>query len=514
MKKQKTEKAENEKQKIGAIFTVARKKLPKFSPFRGVRGGLYYSFVVLSCLLFIALCALFIARETFWIPYLVFGIIGVYLLFFQEEKFFYITIFAIPFSIEMREIIPNINFGFSLPAELMLAGMTVIFLLKTLLNNSYPLAMTKHKISLVILFYLFWLFMTAIVSTLPLVSFKFFAAKLWFIIPVYFLFGQYLKKNISSSAVTFFLCYAVGLAIVVCITSYKHLRMADLRNVAHWVVSPFYNDHTAYGAVLAFFTPILSLILFIKSVPKWQRWLSAALLFLVLIGLYLSFSRAAWLSVLVAMGLGLILFMKIRIRYVFLGMAAMVVFFFSFQTEIMSKLSKNTQDSSAGNFVEHVQSMSNITSDASNIERLNRWSAAIKMFNEKPVFGWGAGTYQFNYASYQNPAYRTIITTNAGTGGNAHSEYLGPLCETGAIGLLSVLALIFVALSTGINTYRNTENQTLKLLSLMCVLALTTYFFHGILNNFLDTDKLAIPVFGAMTIIMVCNILTKNKIST
>ena len=470
----------------------------------------YFCFVMLACLVFIAVCALFISKERFWVPYLVFGLIGIYLLFFQMEKFFYLTAFVIPFSIEMRDIIPEISFGFSLPAELMLAGMSVLFLLKILLDNSYPLIITKHKISLAIFFYLFWIFLTAITSTLPVVSFKFFAAKLWFIIPVYFLFAQYLKKNIHS-AVTFFLCYAAGLAIVACITTYRHIGMADFRNVAHWIVRPFYNDHTAYGAVLAFFTSILCVIPFIKSIPKWQRLFSAALLFPILIALYMSFSRAAWLSVLIAMGLWIVLLLKIRIKYVVLGFAALVILFFSFQTDIMSRLSKNTQDSSAGNFAEHVQSMSNITSDASNIERLNRWSAAIKMFNEKPVFGWGSGTYQFNYASYQNPAYRTIITTNAGTGGNAHSEYLGPLCESGAIGLLSIFILMFFTLSTGIKTYRTAENQSLRLLSLMCVLALTTYFFHGILNNFLDTDKLAIPVFGAMTVIMVCDILNKGK---
>ena len=455
---------------------------------------------------FIAVCALFVSKEILWFPYLVLGFIGVYLLFFQMNTFFYLTALIIPFSIELRSIIPDIDFGFSLPAELMLAGMTVVFLLKILLDNSFPLLITKHKITLAIVFYLFWIFTTAIVSTLPLVSFKFFAAKLWLIIPSYFLFAQFLKKNIQS-ATTFFLCYAVGLAMVACLTTYRHIGMADMRNVAHWVVRPFYNDHTAYGAVLAFFTPILFIIPFIKSLSKWQRLFAVALLFPVLIGLFFSYSRAAWLSVLIAAGLGIILLLNIRIKVVFFGLAAIILLFFSFQTEIMYRLSKNTQDSSAGNFAEHVQSISNISSDASNVERLNRWSAALKMFNEKPVFGWGPGTYQFNYASYQNPAYRTIITTNAGTGGNAHSEYLGPLCETGLIGTLSVFVLIFFALSTGIKTYRRAENQQLRLLSLMCVLALTTYFFHGILNNFLDTDKLAVPVFAAMTVIAVCGVL-------
>ncbi len=470
----------------------------------------YLSFVLLTCFAFIAVCVLFIYKEILWAPYLVFGIMGVYILVFHLEKFFYLTAFIIPFSVELREIMPGVSFGFSIPAELMLAAMTVLFLLRIILDNSYPLAITKHKISLAIFFYIFWIFLTSITSTMLEVSFKFLAAKIWFIVPVYFLFAQYLKKDIRS-AVTFFLCYAVGLAIVVCITSYKHLGMADFKHAAYWIMTPYYNDHTAYGAIIAFFTTILAVIPFLKSLPKWQRWLSLALLFPILIGLYLSFSRAAWLSVIVALGLCGILLLKIKIKTVIITLGVLFLLAFSFQSEIMYRLSKNTQDSSAGNFSEHIRSITNITSDDSNIERLNRWSAVMKMYREKPVFGWGPGTYQFNYASYQNPAYRTIITTNAGTGGNAHSEYLGPLSESGLIGMLSVFILVFTVIAVGINTYRKAKRQELRLLSLMCVLALTTYYFHGILNNFLDTDKLAIPVFGAMAVITVCNILMKQE---
>ena len=35
---------------------------------------------------------------------------------------------------------------------------------------------------------------------------------------------------------------------------------------ADWIVSPFYNDHTAYGAALTMFLPITLSLVFIKSV--------------------------------------------------------------------------------------------------------------------------------------------------------------------------------------------------------------------------------------------------------
>ena len=46
----------------------------------------------------------------------------------------------------------------------------------------------------------------------------------------------------------------------------------------------------------------------------------------------------------------------------------------------------------------------------------------------------------------------------------------------------------------------NCENQFYKNLTLMIILSLTTYFTHGVLNNYLDTDKAAIPVWGLVAL--------------
>ena len=82
----------------------------------------------------------------------------------------------------------------------------------------------------------------------------------------------------------------------------------------------------------------------------------------------------------------------------------------------------------------------NISTDASNLERINRWQAAIRMYEDHPVLGFGPGTYQFEYAPYQMSQEKTAISTNAGDRGNAHSEYIGPLSEEGLPGMLLVIS--------------------------------------------------------------------------
>jgi len=156
--------------------------------------------------------------------------------------------------------------------------------------------------------------------------------------------------------------------------------------------------------------------------------------------------------------------------------------------------------------------MTNISSDASNLERINRWSCAIRMFEDKPVFGWGPGTYMFNYAAYQLTADRTIISTNSADGGNAHSEYLGPLAESGVLGMISMLVLITVVIYTAVHTYTRSNDKRIKTIVMSALLGLITYYMHGVMNNFLDTDKLSLPFWGFSAIIVALDIYTRKEI--
>jgi O-antigen ligase len=118
------------------------------------------------------------------------------------------------------------------------------------------------------------------------------------------------------------------------------------------------------------------------------------------------------------------------------------------------------------------------------------------MFQQKPLVGWGPGTYMFQYAPFQKQSEKSLISTNAGTNGNAHSEYLGPLSEQGILGIVWVIALLFAVLNTGFRVVYNNKNKTQRTLAVLLLTGLVTYFVHGFLNNFLDTDKLSIPFWG------------------
>ncbi|MGB0271741.1 MAG: hypothetical protein ACPGAJ_07490, partial [Schleiferiaceae bacterium] len=118
--------------------------------------------------------------------------------------------------------------------------------------------------------------------------------------------------------------------------------------------------------------------------------------------------------------------------------------------------------------------------------------------------------YMFLYAPYQKPSEKTIISTNGGNRGNAHSEYLGPLAESGTFGLLTFLGIIITVIVVSINSYQRLNNDRLKGLLRLAFLGLITYYLHGFLNNFLDMDKASAPFWGFTAMISYLSLVSEQ----
>ena len=119
------------------------------------KGHRYDVFVMLSCFVFILLTALAIDKEILQFPYIVLLLIGLYVLCFHTEKFFYLTCFIIPFSIEIREIMPKVTSSLSIPSELMLVGMALLFICDLILRRDYSNDIKRHGVSRLFYFYFF-----------------------------------------------------------------------------------------------------------------------------------------------------------------------------------------------------------------------------------------------------------------------------------------------------------------------------------------------------------------------
>ena len=435
------------------------------------------------------------------------GLLLIYAAIYHMDKLFLFMVMFTPLSINIEEFVGG-SIGLFIPTELILFMILLIVFCQFLMKNQFDVAFLKHPITIIFIVQLCWIFVTSITSELPLVSFKFLLTKLWFIIPIYF-FGYTFFKN-EKNIYWFIWLYIASLAIVVLYTLTNHAMYGFDEETGHWVMWPFFKDHTSYGAILALIYPILFGFLFGR---KNSALVQITLVFLIVLfgfGIIMSYTRAAWLSLLAALIIYLLIRFKVRFKYLMALGGVVLVYVALSWTQILHSLEKNNAEHATENMDERIESMANITTDASNLERLNRWSCAVRMWEQRPILGWGPGTYAMVYAPFQLASGMSIISTNSGNRGNAHSEYLGPLSEQGLPGMILMIVLVGYIIYTGITLYIRMPDGDMRMIVMVLLLGLITYFIHGILNNYLDTDKATVPVWGFTAIIVMLDLKYKK----
>lgn len=406
----------------------------------------------------------------------------------------------VPLSMSLEDLEIG-GLGIYLPTEPILAGVLVLFILRSLRGWPIDPRILRHPLARWTALGMVWMFLTAITSEIPVVSFKFLVARLWFVVGFMWVLGHIILKDPLRKH-QMIMAYAIPLCAVIIYTVIRHAEFGFEKDAGHWVMKPFYKDHTSYGAVLAMIIPPVIALATWKRFSAFTKVSLIGILAILSLGLVLSYTRAAWVSLAAVTVLWALIKLGFRLK----TLVTIAVIFLSFvwfaRDALLIQLERNRQDSS-DNLTEHVESISNVSSDASNLERLNRWNAALALFQERPIFGWGGGTYQFVYAPFQRSDDRTIISTNNADGGNAHSEYLGPLAEQGVPGFIFILGLLGFCMHLGFRLNRKLKAGEDRALAMGVFLGLMTYFVHGILNNYLDTDKASALFWGYFAMLLV-----------
>lgn len=444
----------------------------------------------------LSIVALVIAKEWWELLLLPIGMLVVWLTLYRLDWAMWFIVAATPLSVNLTDLTGGS--GLSLPTEPMLVLITGLVIIKMVFFGEFDRRLLLHPISIAIYVYLVWMLLTVITSQLPLISLKQWVTRIWFIVPYYFLLGHLFLRN-PKNAIRFLWFFLVPLIIACCYTIVIHSQYGFTKKTSTWVMFPLFKEHTSYGAVLALFYPAAIYLAFRKT--SWVlKAISSLLLVILTVALVLSYTRAAWLS-LVGAGLVYLIYLFRMSKSVVWTLVGIVCIIMALNfSMISSKFERNTTDSS-DDLNEHVASVTNVSTDASNLERINRWKCAIRMFQERPLLGHGPGTYMFLYAPYQKPSEKTIISTNGGNRGNAHSEYLGPLAESGILGLATFLGLIISVVVVSIKTYQRIGEPRVRGILRLAFLGLITYYLHGFLNNFLDMDKASAPFWGFTAII-------------
>ena len=457
--------------------------------------------------LFIALAGIGVYLEHYVVLLIPAMLAVVWAAVFKLDYLILFIVFCTPLSLNLENM-DGVNVGMYLPTEPLLFGVLILFIFKVISGKSIDTAIYKHPISYYIYAYLTWMTITCISSEEPIISFKLLLTRLWFIVAFYFITTHIFRDLKKMKSYVYLYLFTLVVVIIYAVT--RHAEFKFSKDAAHWVMEPLFKDHTIYGAVLALYFPMAIALLLQQKLSGAIRIFLTIVFIALTVGLILSFTRAAWVSILAAALMLIPLLLRVPLQFIVILLFIGGFIAASNWENLKIQMEGNKQESSS-NLDEHVKSISNVSSDASNLERVNRWNCAIELFKKRPVFGWGPGIYQFVYAPFQRAKDKTIISTNQGDGGNAHSEYLGPLAEQGVLGLVMVIALLYGISQLAFRLFYTLTNRDLKILVAGAYLGLITYFVHGVLNNFLDSDKASVPFWGFTAMLVAIDLYHKKS---
>jgi O-antigen ligase len=397
---------------------------------------------------------------------------------------------SLPFSIEVA--LPG-NSKMFLPTEPLIGIVALSVLLEFLRKPGFVRDFigleSKWVLPLILVFLI-----TIPFSTMAVVSVKFSLVNITYI-AVFLLFVKYQLRLQPKLIHTLMALYSVGLFLVLIYALMRYSEYGWNPAVVKGIFLPFYRDHTILGATAAIIAAYwLVYAGHIKVSSGRILAFFAGLGFICAV--LLSGSRAAIISIGFFLSVFLLLWLKVRLKHLMLLTLISAAFVLVFHKQIVEAVYSNTYVSRSQNneWTGNLLSAGNVTTDVSNIERLNRWYSGFKMFLEKPLTGFGPGTYKFVYIPYQKKELMNRLTVKnpwnipENSGGTAHSEYILALSEMGIFGLAALM--LFLGRLFWI-TFVKARHHARRASRAVAFAALSTYLFHGLFNNFLNVDKFA-----------------------
>lgn len=467
----------------------------------GTNKWLFYGFGAMTLLsIFAAILADFYYLAA--IPALV---LVAYFTLVDFRKLFFVLLAFIPLSTEVN--LPN-GFGTDLPTEPLIVGLMGVYLIYIFRHGErMDAGFFRHPITTLLFLHIGWILVATITSNLFFISFKYLLAKLWYVITFYFLAGMLLKKSRDIRQMFWYILIPLLFTMLVIVA--KHATLGFSFELVYQVLHPFYRNHVAYAAIMATFVP------FLWFMGQWYKPFSLTWLFLAgafiffLIAIQLSYTRAAYAAILIAIGA----YYVIRFRFMKWALGAGVVFVIILVSylavnnkylEFAPNYEQTITHTEFGNLLEATYQLE----DISTMERVYRWVAAGYMSKEKPVFGFGPGNFYNFYWPYTVRSFETYVSDNPERSG-IHSYYLMVLVEQGYVGLMIYLLLLFYVLLYGERLYHRIVNPRHKQIVMIAMLMIVIISALQLINDLLETDKIGPFFFMAMAIIV--NMDTRNR---
>ena len=230
----------------------------------------------------------------------------------------------------------------------------------------------------------------------------------------------------------------------------------------------------------------------------------------VLIALFLSYSRGAWLALLVGI-ISYWLIQKKKLLFAFLVSVVLIlasVFWVSKNDRYLDYANDFKTTIFHKNFEKHLIATYKLK-DVSTAERFNRWIAGARMTKDNLLTGFGPNTFYNNYKPYTLPAFKTWVSRNT-EHSTVHNYFLLILIEQGIPGLVFFLLLVCGVIYYSEKLYARISDPFYKAAAMACGVMVMMIITVNFLSDLIETDKVGSLFFLCLSLLVIIDINTRN----
>ncbi len=300
---------------------------------------------------------------------------------------FYLLMLSLPLSIHYMD---KLDFPDE-PLMLLCSFLFLLFVMWRFREQNWK-SWLRHPLMLLILVAFFWTFLSVVFSEDPMFSGKFLLKKVWYLVP--FLGLPLILFQAEKNLVHSFQWIFAPLLIITIIILFRFSQVGFRFEEVHDPLQPFFINHVIYGSMISCMVPLTLAAIFLSK--KWSMpWFFSLLgLVVFLIATYFSYSRAAWMAVVFASGV----FVLVRMRLmhyailIFYGLVLSGILWMAHDNTYMRFKPKFEKTVMHESLEDHILATIQGT-DISSAERYYRWIAAIRMSQDHPFFGVGPNNF-------------------------------------------------------------------------------------------------------------------------
>jgi O-antigen ligase len=419
---------------------------------------------------------------------------------------FLVLLFSLPFS---AEYMVTETLGTDFPDELLMVVTAFLFLGYWIF---YPVVLPgkvrRHPLLILLLLGFCWAILSSLFSTQPIVSIKFLLAKGWYIgafvmAPLIF----FTNKLRIRKAVTILVA---AMIIVVILVLVRHARYGYTFEGINNAVRPFFRNHVNYSTMLACLVPVV--FVHWRSVKAVKaKWRLGFVLLIMLVALFLSYGRGAWLALII--GIITAWLIKKKVLLVVCAAATMIFLTTIFWIKDNDRYLDYAHDYKTTiwhkDFSEHITATYQLK-DVSTAERFYRWIAGIRMIKDNWLTGYGPNSFYYNYKPYTIPAFKTWVSDNE-EHSTVHNYFLLVAIEQGIPGLIIFLLLAGMLLYYAQYLYHRIDDNFYKKAALVTGVILMMILTVNFVSDLIETDKIGSLFFLCLSLLVITDVNTRGE---